>query len=166
MRPGDGASAAVENCYEANGRTKRNAKVSLERNSGVAIATGTAETGNALLDSFVVSSGAEDAYAFKISEVKANEPYTLYLYSANGHAGGNASFTVGGVTKGADEPWSSGYPLKRTRMVARFEVVSDANGEICGTFAAADANDGAFNGLTLVGDLPDYKSPSTVLFIR
>ena len=166
LRPGGGASAAVENCYEANGRTKRNAKVSLGRNSGAAIATGTAETGNALLDSFVVSSGAEDAYAFRISEVKANEPYTLYLYSANGHDDGNASFTVGGVTKGADEPWSSGSPLKRTRMVARFEVVSDADGEIGGTFAAADENGGAFNGLTLVGDLPDYKSVGTAIFIK
>ena len=166
LRPEGGASAAVENCYEANGRIKRNVKISLGRNSGAAIATGTAETGNALLDSFVVSSGAEDAYAFRISEVKANEPYTLYLYSANGHDDGNASFTVGGVTKGADEPWSSGSPLKRTRMVARFEVVSDADGEIGGTFAAADENGGAFNGLTLVGDLPDYKSVGTAIFIK
>jgi hypothetical protein len=51
-------------------------------------------------------------------------------------------------------------------MLTCFDVVSDANGEISGTFAAADGNGGVFNGLTLVGDLPDYKSPSTVLFIR
>ena len=29
-----------------------------------------------------------------------------------------------------------------------------------------DANGGAFNGLTLVGDLPDYKSVCTAVFIR
>ena len=38
-------------------------------------------------------------------------------------------------------------------MLTRFDVVADANGEISGTFAAADGNGGAFNGLTLVGDV-------------
>ena len=52
-------------------------------------------------------------------------------------------------------------------------TVYDAGKALCqnctnGTYANpyTDANGGAFNGLTLVGDLPDYKSPSTVLFIR
>ena len=66
------------------------------------------------------------------------------------------------MTKGVEGLWSIGA----TPMLTRFDVVSDANGEISGTFAAADGNGGVFNGLTLVGDLPDYKSPSTVLFIR
>ena len=81
--------------------------------------------------------------------MKANEPYSLYLYSANGRTSGNAAFTVGGVTKGVDGIWSIGA----TPMLTRFDVVSDANGEICGTFAAADGNGGVFNGLTLVGDV-------------
>ncbi|MBO7687957.1 MAG: hypothetical protein J6V72_16340, partial [Kiritimatiellae bacterium] len=126
------------------------------------IATGTAATGTALLDAFVVSSGTDDAYTFTISELKANEPYTLWLYSANGRASGNAAFTVGGVTKDVEEIWSLGA----TKMLTRFDVVSDANGEISGTFAAADANGGAFNGLTLVGNLPDYKSQATVITVR
>jgi hypothetical protein len=136
--------------------------VSLTRTSGVAIATGAAATGTALFDAFVTSSGADDAYSFTISALKANELYTLYLYSANGNSSGNAAFTVGGVTKSVEGLWSIGA----TPMLTRFDVMSDANGEISGTFAAADGNGGVFNGLTLVGDLPDYKSLGTALFIR
>lgn len=108
------------------------------------------------------AAGAEDTYAFTISNLKANESYTLYLYSANGAASGNAAFTVGGVTKGTDRPWTLG----ETPMLARFDVVSDAQGEIAGTFAAADGSGGAFNGLTLVGDLPDYKSAVFTVIVR
>jgi len=162
LRPGGEALASVANCLEANGTTKRNMAVSLTRESGAAIATGTAASGTALLDAFVSSSGTDDAYTFTISALKANEPYTLWLYSANGRASGNAAFTVGGVTKGVEEIWSLGA----TKMLTRFDVVSDANGEISGTFAAADANGGVFNGITLVGDLPDYKSQATVITIR
>ena len=161
LRPDAAASAMVENCYEADGATRRNVTVTLTRSSGAAIAAGTASSGTALLDAFVASSGADDAYAFTISKLKKNEPYTLYLYSANGRASGNAAFTVGGVTKGAEGIWLLGG-----KILARFDVVSDAHGEIAGIFAAADSNGGAFNGLTLVGDLPDYKSPAFVLVIR
>ena len=136
--------------------------VELTRVSGAAIATGAAATGTAFLDAFVASSGADDTYTFKISKLKENEPYTLYLYSANGRASGNAAFTVGGVTKGVEGIWTIG----ETKMLTRFEVVSDANGEVSGTFAAADGNGGAFNGLTLVGDLPEYKSVGTAIFIK
>ncbi|MBQ6339415.1 MAG: hypothetical protein IJI36_09735 [Kiritimatiellae bacterium] len=48
----------------------------------------------------------------------------------------------------------------------RMMELQDADGEIGGTFAAADENGGAFNGLTLVGDLPDYKSVGTAIFIK
>ena len=161
LRPDATASATVEECYEADGTTRRNMTMTLTRNSGAAIAAGTASSGTSLLDAFVASSGADDAYAFTISKLKKNEPYTLYLYSANGRASGNAAFTVGGVTKGADGIWLLGG-----RILARFDVVSDAHGEIAGTFAAADSNGGAFNGLTLVGELPDYKSHATVITIR
>ena len=162
LRPGGEVCASVANCLEADGTTKRNLAVSLARNSGAAIATGTAATGTALLDAFVTSSGSDDAYAFTISALKANEPYTLYLYSANGRASGNAAFTVGSATKGVEGSWSLGA----TPMLTRFDVVSDANGEISGTFAAADENGGAFNGLTLVGELPVYKSQATVITVR
>ena len=162
LRPGSAASVAVENCYEADGTTPRNLTVALSRASGAAIAAGSAVTGTAFFDSFVVSSGSEDAYTFTISKLKANEPYTLYLYSANGAASGNAAFTVGGVTKGTDRPWTLG----ETKMLTRFDVVSDANGEISGTFAAADGNGGAFNGLTLVGELPGYKAPQFTIIVR
>jgi hypothetical protein len=162
LRPGGEALASVANCLEANGTTKRNMAVSLMRESGAAIATGTAASGTALLDAFVSSSGTDDAYTFTISALKASEPYTLWLYSANGRASGNAVFTVGGVTKGVEDIWSLGA----TKMLTRFDVVSDANGEISGTFAAVDSNGGAFNGLTLVGNLPDYKSQSTVITVR
>ena len=162
LRPGGEALASVANCLDADGTTKRNLAISLARESGAPIATGTAASGTALLDAFVTSSGADDAYTFTISELKANEPYTLWLYSANGRASGNAAFTVGGVTKGVEDIWSLG----QTKMLTRFDVVSDANGEISGTFAAADANGGAFNGLTLVGNLPDYKSQATVITIK
>ena len=162
LRPGDAADATVVECYEANGTTRRNMTVSLSRSSGAPIAIGTAATGTALLDAFVASSGADDAYAFTITKLNKNQPYTLYLYTANGRASGNAAFTVGGVTKGAKGLWSLGA----TPMLTRFDVLSDANGEIAGTFAAADANGGAFNGLTLVGDLPPYKSPAFVIIVR
>ena len=51
-------------------------------------------------------------------------------------------------------------------MLTRFDVTSDANGTIAGTFAAADANGGAFNGLTLVGALPDYDPTGTLMIVR
>ena len=161
LRPEAAASAVVENCREADGATKRNVTVSLTRTSGAAIAADTASSGTTLLDAFVASSGAEDSYAFTISKLKKNKPYTLYLYSANGHASGNAVFTVGGVTKGAEDIWLLGG-----KIVARFDVVSDENGEIAGTFAAADSNGGAFNGLTLVGELPDYRPSGMAVTIR
>ena len=161
LRPGEAASAAVEGCYEADGATRRNMAVSLARTSGAATAIETASTGTALLDSFIASSNVDDTYAFTLSNLKANEPYTLYLYSANGRNSGNASFTVGGVTKGVDGIWLIG-----TTMVTRFDVVSDANGEIAGTFAAADESGGAFNGLTLVGDFPAYKAPQFTIIVR
>ena len=113
-----------------------------------------------LLNNYVLSSGADDTYSFTIGELKANEPYTLWLYSAKGNAAGNALFTVGGVTKGAEGTWSLGT----TKMLTRFDVVSDASGVISGTFAAADENGGAFNGLTLVGDLPEFI-PDALMFI-
>ena len=49
-------------------------------------------------------------------------------------------------------------------MLTRFDVTSDANGEITGTFAAADGNGGAFNGLTLVGDI--RKLSGTILLLK
>ena len=156
LRPGDAAGASVENCCEADGATLRKVAVSLTRSSGAAIATGAAATGMTLLDSFVASYGTEDTYAFTISKLKKNKPYTLWLYSANGRTSGNAAFIVGGVTKGVEGLW-----LQGTKMLTRFDVVSDANGEISGTFAAADSNGGAFNGLTLVGDMP--KIGTTVI---
>ena len=149
LRPDGEASVAVDGCRDADGTTPRNMAVSLTRTSGMAIATGTAATGTTLLDSFVTSSGADDTYTFTISKLKENEPYTLYLYSANGNSSGNAAFTVGGVTKGVEGLWSLGA----TPMLTRFDVVADANGEISGTFAATDGNGGAFNGFTLVGDV-------------
>jgi hypothetical protein len=162
LRPGSAADATVAECTEADGTTRRNVIVTLTHSSGAAIAAGTAATGTTLLDSFVLSSGSDDAYAFTISKLKKNESYTLYLYSANGNSSGNAAFTVGGVTKGVESLWSIGA----TPMLTRFDVTSDANGEITGTFAAADANGGAFNGLTLVGDLPDYRAPQFTIIIR
>ncbi|MBQ3290543.1 MAG: hypothetical protein IJH50_14165 [Kiritimatiellae bacterium] len=160
LRPGGGSSAAVDVCCDADGDTWRNMAVTLTRTSGEPIAAGAAATGTTLLDSFVTSSGAEDTYAFTISKLKKNEPYTLYLYSANGRSAGNAAFTVGGVTKGVGGLWSLGA----TPMLTRFDVTSDANGEITGTFAAADGNGGAFNGLTLVGDI--RKLSGTILLLK
>ena len=66
------------------------------------------------------------------------------------------------MTKGVEELWLLGA----TPMLTRFDVISDAHGEITGSFAAADANGGAFNGLTLVGELPDYKSAAFTVIIR
>ena len=91
---------------------------------------------------------------------------------ASGNAvDGNAVFTVGGVTKSADEMWN----LRDAMVLTRFEVVSDANGKISGTFAAGDADTsalaeslqgGAFNGLTIVGEFPEYDPPGLVMIIK
>ena len=162
LRAGDAASAHVRNCREGDGETRRNVTVALTRDSGTAIAKGaSAEAG---FFSYVSSSGATDTYTFTISNLKKNEPYTLYLYSVQSvSVFGNATFTIGGETKGLEEPWILGDGRK---VLTRFEVTSDANGEITGTFAAADANGGAFNGLTIVGEFPDYKARGTSLVIR
>ena len=123
------------------------------------------------------STGPSDTYTFTLSKLKKNEPYTLYLYSSKGRdasgnaVDGNAVFTVGGVTKSADEMWN----LRDAMVLTRFEVVSDANGTISGTFAAGDADTsalaeslqgGAFNGLTIVGEFPEYYPPGLVMIIK
>ena len=105
-----------------------------------------------------------DIYTFTISKLAKNASYTLYLYSAkNASGGGNATFTVGGVTKELDESW---IIVGGVKVLTRFDVTSDANGTIAGTFAAADANGGEFNGLTLVGDLPAYVATGTLMTVR
>ena len=161
LRAGDGANAEIKNCSEADGETRRNVSVALTHDSGTAIAKGT--SAGALFFSYVSSSGADDTYTFTISNLKKNEPYTLYLYSAQGSAAGNVSFTIGGETKGLEEPWILGDGRK---VLTRFEVTSDANGEITGTFAAADANGGVFNGLTIVGEFPEYVPTGAMVIIR
>ena len=154
-------TAFVENCLEADGTTRRNVTLTLARTSGN-VTKGYTSGGSALHNNWAESDSASDTYTFTLSKLKKNEPYTLYLYSAKGVEAGNGSFTVGGVTKTADEPWN----LKDTKVVARFDVESDSNGEITGTFAAADANGGAFNGLTLVGEFPEYKAPGIFIIVR
>ena len=165
LRIGSSSTLAfAENCREADGSTKRNVTVALTRGSG-AVKSGSASgmpTGSALYGNWVESDSASDAYTFTLSKLKANESYTLYLYSAKGGAEGNASFTVGGVTKQAEETWN----LEDTKVLARFDVVSDSNGEISGTFAAADANGGAFNGLTIVGEFPEYDPPGMLILVK
>jgi hypothetical protein len=159
------SSVSVDNCREADGETKRNVTLTLARTSGnvtKGYTSGTMPTGSALHNNWAVSSNASDTYTFTLSKLKANESYTLYLYSAKGGAAGNASFTVGGVAKTPDETWN----LRDTKVLARFDVASDANGQITGTFAAADANGGAFNGLTLVGEFPEYDPPGMIIILR
>ena len=163
LRPGSAASASVRNCYEADGTTQRNLAVTLTHDSGTAIAKG---TGDAVFFSHVSSSGTDDTYTFTVGNLKANEPYTLYLYSVRSFSTsdpGNATFTVGGVTKGVENTLIGSDGQK---VLTRFDVTSDANGEITGTFAAADANGGAFNGLTLVGELPAYVATGTMVIVR
>ena len=162
LRPGDAASATCANCYEGDGTAKRNVTVTLTRDSGSAIAYGYSSDAN--IYSYALSSDATDTYTFTISKLAKNAPYTLYLYSAKGASGGgNATFTVGGVTKELDESW---IIVGGVKVLTRFDVMSDANGTITGSFAAADANGGAFNGLTLVGDLPAYIAVGTAIIVR
>ena len=159
------ATVSVDNCREADGKEKRNVTLTLARTSGnvtKGYTSGSMPTGSALHNNWAVSTDASDTYTFTLSKLKANEPYTLYLYSAKGGAEGNASFTVGGVTKTPDETWN----LRDTKVLARFDATSDANGQITGTFAAADSNGGAFNGLTLVGEFPEYDPPGMIIMLR
>ena len=147
---------------EADGTTQRNMTVTLTHDSGTAIAKGFSS--DAEFFSYVSSSGTSDTYTFTLSNLKKNEPYTLYLYSVKSSSAlGNATFTVGGVTKDMEETWILGDGQK---VLTRFDVASDANGIITGTFAAKDSNGGAFNGLTLVGDLPPYVATGTLLVVR
>ena len=174
------AEKTKQNCREADGTTKRNVAFTLKRDSNANIDKGwspTGYTGPTLLRIWAKSTGPSDTYTFTLSKLKKNEPYTLYLYSskgmdASGNAvDGNAVFTVGGVTKSADEMWN----LRDAMVLTRFEVVSDANGKISGTFAAGDADTsalaeslqgGAFNGLTIVGEFPEYYPPGLVMIIK
>ncbi|MBQ3806697.1 MAG: hypothetical protein II840_01950 [Kiritimatiellae bacterium] len=155
------ATVSVENCREADGETKRNVTLTLTRSTGTA-KKGYTSGGSALHNNWAESDSASDTYTFTLSKLKKNAAYTLYLYSAKGGAAGNASFTVGGVAKTPDETWN----LRDTKVLARFDVESDANGQITGTFAAADSNGGAFNGLTLVGEFPEYDPPGMIIFLR
>lgn len=159
------SSVSVDNCREADGETKRNVTLTLARNSGnvtKGYTSGSMPTGSALHNNWAASTGPSDTYTFTLSKLKKNEPYTLYLYSAKGGAEGNGSFTVGGVTKTENETWN----LRDIKVLARFDVESDSRGEVSGTFAAADANGGAFNGLTLVGEFPEYDPPGMIIILR
>ena len=162
LRLGAATSAECRNCVEADGMTRRNVSVTLTRDSGEAISSANGSGASTLLNNYVSSTNASDTYTFTISALKENEPYTLWLYSAKGNATGNAVFTVGGETKGVEETWA----IRNTKTLTRFKVESDANGKITGTFAAADDNGGAFNGFTLIGDLPDYIATGTMIIVR
>ena len=162
LRPGDAASAERRDCYEGDGTTQRNMTVTLTRDSGEAIGYGSSEDAN--IYSYALSSDTTDTYTFTISQHAKNEPYSLYLYGAkSASTGGNATFTVGGVTKSLDESWIIDGG---TKVLTRFDTVSDSDGVITGTFAAKDANGGAFNGLTLVGAFPEYKESAFVITVR
>lgn len=161
LRAGDAATASLADCYEADGATRRNVTVTLTRDSGTAIVKGASN--DALFYSYTESSDSADTYTFTISKLAKNAPYTLYLYSVkSASALGNAMFTIGEETKGVEEAWSA----DGRKVLTRFDAISDANGEITGTFAAADSNGGVFNGLTIVGDFPEYKSAATMLSFR
>ena len=65
--------------------------------------------------------------------------------------------------------------MRDAMVLTRFEVTSDANGEISGTFAAGSADTssladslkgGAFNGLTSVGEFPEYDPPGMSVILR
>ena len=157
LRLGAASSAAAENCREADGTTPRNVTLSLTRSSGAAIATASGSTGCEMLDAGVSSTGSGDTYAFTLSKLEPGAEYTLYFYGT-----GDAQFSIGGVTKGLEEPWCA----KDANALACFSAEADSNGQISGTFAAADANGGAFNGLTLVGEFPDYIPEAFVLTFR
>jgi hypothetical protein len=156
LRPGAASSAIAKNCSEDDG-TKCNVSLSITRSSGAAIATASGSTDCAMLDSAVSSSGADDAYSFTLSELVPNAAYSLYFYGT-----GDASFTVGGETKGLEEPWCA----KEANALARFNVSADANGEISGTFYATSASGAAFGGLTIVGEFPTYTPPGMMLILR
>ena len=151
----------LANCREADG-TRRNVAFTLVHDSGAVIEKGSGGGGSALHNIWASSTDSDDTYTFTLSKLTPSAQYTLYLYSAKGSATGNGSFTVGGVTKDAGETWN----LKDVKVVARFDVTSDANGAISGTFAATDANGGAFNGLTIVGQFPDYIPMGTSVILR
>ena len=151
----------LPNCREADG-TRRNVAFTLAHDSGAVIAKGSGSGGSALHNIWASSTDPGDTYTFTLSRLKPSARYTLYLYSAKGAATGNGAFTVGGVTRGADELWN----LRDVEVVARFDATSDANGVLSGTFAAADGNGGAFNGLTVVGEFPDYIPLGTTIILR
>ncbi len=161
LRPGGAATAEAKDFFEADGATRHNVSVSLTHDSGEAIASGSASSGDSLCDAYIASANESDTYTFTISNLTKNAPYTLYLYSAKGSATGNATFVVNGMTKGVEETW---HFADDTKTLTRFEVSS--NGVISGVFAAKDANGGAFNGLTLVGHFPEYKASALVFVVR
>ncbi len=161
LRAGDAATATLADCFEANGEARHNVTVTLTRDSGSAIAKGSSS--DALFYSYAESSDSADSYTFTISKLAKNAPYTLYLYSVkSASALGNATFTVDGETKGIEEAWAS----DGRKVLTRFDATSDADGVITGSFAAADANGGVFNGLSVVGDFPEFKSPAFMMIVR
>ena len=161
LRAGNAATASLADCFEADGENRHNVTVTLTRDSGAAIAKGSSN--DATFYSYAVSSDSADTYTFTISKLAKNAPYTLYLYSVKSASElGNATFTVGGETKGVEEAWA----VDGRKVLTRFDVTSDANGVITGTFAAADSNGGVFNGLSVVGDFPEWRSPAFMMIVR
>jgi hypothetical protein len=154
-------AAATRDLYEADGKSRRNVRVSVARADGALVGT----SGAMLLDSWIQAADTNDVCTFTVTGLVPCEAYTLCLYSYAGTAAGDALFTVNGETKGVSDEWFlTGAPVC-TQFTG---VPADEDGVIVGTFTSGSATNGpaAFNGLQILGEFPAYISPGTILRVR
>ncbi len=110
----------------------------------------------ALLNDYAGANGT-----FTIGHLLANEEYQLYLYSTNGGWGGIATtFTVGTSTATATPDGSNPSGFIPGNNYVTLTGTSDASGTLTGTFA--QSNWGAFNGIQIVGVIPE---PGTLVLL-
>lgn len=160
---GSGSSVTKAHLRTADG-TRTTVSVTVARASGAAIATMTDATDNAFLASGILSEGKDDGYAFVISGLEPNAAYRLCLYGGGkvgDDAANRAAFAVGTVSARADYSW-----FRRNRgEQAIIDWTADANGEICGTFAAAQNAPVGFFGLQIAGDAFTTVPPPGLMVI-
>ena len=138
----DGVSSFESTQLERDDGTPTGVQLVLARDKGdIAADAGNAGQTNDLVKDGVVSEDPSDGYSFTVKGLLPNTAYEFCLF------GTGAAFSVGGVGPVVTaETW-----MTMDGDCARISAVSDANGVVTGTFAAAGDGAAYWGGLQVAG---------------
>ena len=152
----DGVSSFESTQLERDDGTPTGVQLVLARNEGgiVANAMNAGQT-NDLVKDGVVSADSSDSYSFTVKGLLPNTAYEFCLF------GTGAAFSVGGSGPVvASETW-----MTMSGDCARISAVSDADGVVSGTFAAAGDTEAYWGGLQVAGSgFRKFKAGLAIIF--